>query len=148
MVITNRLSFCVEPDVAKYFETHLENIETEYRKQLNNSKKHPIEIIINDTSTIDFLVTIDYINELNLVNFHDINKLKTDKFNLLKDWYFLNKDKLSIDIINEARSLSQLLINDYLFIYADTTTFEVRHNRFLKRLKRRNIDRGILSEFQ
>lgn len=140
---TNKLLFCIEPDVAKYFNTNIDYIETEYKSQLLNNKNSLNELTINDKNTIEFLITIDCISDLNLLDFHNTNKLKIHKFNLLKDWYFLNKDKLSMDLINEAIALNHLLLNDYYFIFADTTTYDVRYNNFVKRLKRRNIDRGL-----
>lgn len=126
--------YATEPQVAEYFEPKIAKIQDKLDKCSNNGKITINTLIIDDKEIIEMLWVVDCLSGMNIVYYSNENALFSEKFDCLKDWYFLNKDKLSMDLINEAKALT---IGNELM---DKSSSYIRHKQLINRIKIRNID--------
>lgn len=134
LILLTISSYGIEPEVSKYFEPKIAKIQNKLDEYSNNGKITINAIIIEDKDVIEMLWVVDCLSGMNIVYYSNENALFSEKFDCLKDWYFLNKNKLSMDLINEAKALT---VGDELI---NKSSSYIRHKQLIDRIKIRNID--------
>ncbi len=95
-----------ESSIETYFTQNIDTIQNIF--DIQNSDGLIVVESVNLTDEMsEFCRVVDLLSEKFVFDIHNPYKLKRKDFNLIKDWYFINKDKLTWDLIKDAINLNR-----------------------------------------
>lgn len=128
----------------EYFIANIDSIQKIFDIKNSDGLIVVKSIMLADSSD-DFCRVVDLLSDEYVYDIHKKGVLSKADFNIIKDWYFENKSKLSWELIEDAIDIV-VSCKELYFIPHEVKTGRTTTSELEDLLRKRLIRRGILQE--